>query len=501
MKPVRVRFAPSPTGPMHIGGVRTALFNWLFARHHQGQFILRIEDTDQKRYVEGALELITEGLRWLGLDWDEGPEVGGPYGPYIQSERLERYQQWANWLVEQGKAYRCYCTEERLTRVREIAEKSGRRLQGYDRHCRNLSEEERQRLHDETGGEYVIRFKMPLEGQTVIHDLLRGDITFDNQELNDLVLLKSDGFPTYHLANVVDDHSMEISHIMRAEEWIPTAPIHKQLYMAFGWEMPQIAHLPVLLNPNGKGKMSKRSARFSEDGRAVPVLLNEFREAGYLPEAIDNFLATVGWSFGDDREIFTLAEAIEAFELGRVNPAGSAFPIHKLDWMNGTYIRDMEPLRLAQLIKPFLEDAGFEVNIEQLVGIVPHIQERIKTLKEAIEWTQFLWVEEFVLTDPEALIQKKMDAEGTLQALRGAYDVLVNLVDFAYESQEAAIRQYAEDNGLKASQVFNILRVATTAQQVSPPLFQSMAVLGREESLSRIQKAIDSLEKSNQPSQ
>ena len=379
--PVRVRFAPSPTGPLHIGGVRTALFTWLFARHHGGKFILRIEDTDQKRYDPDAVRLITEGLRWLGIDWDEGPEVGGEFGPYYQSQRSELYQQWANWLVDHDLAYRCYCTAERLEQVRQqqIANKED---PGYDRRCRTLTPAEREKLHAETGGHYVIRFKMPLDGSTTVYDMLRGDIEFDNYKLQDLVLLKSDGFPTYHLANVVDDHFMKISHIMRAEEWIPSAPVHKNLYEGFGWQMPHIAHLPVILNPSGKGKLSKRSVGFTEDGRRVPVLLHEFREGGYLPEAIVNFLTNVGWSFGDDREVFTVQETIERFDLARVNPAGSAFPVEKLDWLNGVYIREMDPKRLAALLKPVFEEAGYTVTDEMLVKVAPLLRERIKTLKD-----------------------------------------------------------------------------------------------------------------------
>ena len=489
---VRVRFAPSPTGPLHIGSARTALFNWLFARHHGGAFILRIEDTDRKRYDPNAMRLLLDGLRWLGLDWDEGPEVGGAYGPYFQSERSALYQQWANWLVEHNLAYRCYCTEERLAQVRQ-QQRAAKQDPGYDRRCRTLTPEERERLHAETGGEYVIRFKMPLEGTTTVHDILRGDITFDNRQLQDLVLLKSDGLPTYHLANVVDDHFMEISHILRAEEWIPSAPVHKNLYDAFGWEMPQIAHLPVILNPSGKGKLSKRSAGFTESGRKVPVLLHEFQEAGYVPEAVVNFLTNIGWSFGDDREVFTVEETIARFDLKRVNPAGSVFPIEKLDWLNGVYLREMSPERLAELLKPVFEQAGYKADLDRLIQVVPLIQVRIKTLKDAIDMAGFLFTEHFVPAPPERLIQKKMDAAMTRAALERALAVLEALPDWRAETQEAAMRALVEELGLKTGQLFGALRVATTAQEVSPPLFESMEVLGREESLARIRLAIDSL--------
>ncbi|HEX3051400.1 MAG TPA: glutamate--tRNA ligase [Aggregatilineaceae bacterium] len=488
---VRVRFAPSPTGPLHIGGVRTALFNWLFARHHGGAFILRIEDTDQKRYVADSIQLITEGLRWLGMDWDEGPEVGGEYGPYIQSERLELYQKWANWLVEQGRAYRCYCTEERLDALRE-QQKAAKQDPGYDRHCRTLSADERAQNEAE-GKPYVIRFMMPTEGSTTVNDLLRGDISFDNKQLQDLVLLKTDGYPTYHLANVVDDHFMEISHIMRAEEWIPSAPIHKNLYDAFGWDMPQLAHLPVILNPSGKGKLSKRSAGFTEGGRKVPVLLYEFLDGGYVPEAIVNFLTNVGWSFGEDREVFTVQETIERFDLSRVNPAGSIFPIEKLDWLNGVYLREMDDHKLAALLRPVFEKAGYEVNLDVLLQVIPLLKPRIKTLPEAIPMGGFFFAEEFKPAPKEELIQKKMDAAGTKAALERAYALLNALTEWSHAAMEGALRPLAEELGLSAGQLFGALRMATTAQQVSPPLFESMEVIGRAESLRRIQLAIASL--------
>ncbi|MBN1200694.1 MAG: glutamate--tRNA ligase [Anaerolineae bacterium] len=489
--PVRVRFAPSPTGPIHIGGIRTALFTWLFARHHGGVFILRIEDTDRKRYDPGSIELITEGLRWLGIDWDEGPEVGGEYGPYFQSERTALYRQWANWLLDRNLAYRCYCTPERLQQVRE--EQRAKGLTGYDRHCRNLTPAERARLEAETGGQYVIRFKMPLEGSTTVHDMLRGDITFDNTQLQDLVLLKSDGYPTYHLTNVVDDHFMQISHIMRAEEWISTAPIHKNMYDAFGWQMPKIAHLPVILNPSGKGKLSKRSAGFTDGGRKVPVLLHEFREAGYLPEAIVNFLTNIGWSFGDDREVFSVDETIARFDLSRVNLASSIFPLEKLDWLNGVYIREMDPDRLAGLLKPVFEDAGYVVDDDRLRQVIPLVQARIKTLPDVVDKGGLFFRADFTPPPLDALIQKQMDAASTRTVLQRALETLDALPDFDAETLEGALRPLVAELGLKPGQVFGTLREATTAEPVTPPLFDTMAVLGRETVLARIRQAVDVL--------
>jgi glutamyl-tRNA synthetase len=496
--PVRVRFAPSPTGYLHIGNARAALFNWLYARKHNGVFILRIEDTDQKRYVADAEQDCKDSLHWLGLDWDEGPDVGGSFGPYRQSERSELYQQWANRLLDNGYAYRCNCTSERLVELRVQQEKSGER-RGYDRHCRDLG------LGVDIGP-HVVRFKMPLDGETMVDDLIRGRITYQNAELEDLVLLKSDGLPTYHLANVVDDHFMEITHILRGDDWIATAPLHVQLYRAFGWDMPEIAHLPMILGK--KGKMSKRLKSIEpddsnedidenkdedDDEDMVLVQVREYRQGGFLPEAVVNFLTNVGWAFGDDREIFTPEEAMARFELEDINPAGGKLPFEKLIWLNGHYIREMAPDALAEKIKPYLEADGLVVDRVKLRAITPYIQERIKTLSEAPEWLTFLFRSDITIDDPAQLIQKNMDAESTQRALQAAYDILSGLDDFSHEKQEAAMRALADQLGLKAGQLFGAVRVATSGQPVSPPLFQSMELLGKEVSLRRIADAIKML--------
>jgi glutamyl-tRNA synthetase len=481
-RPVRVRFAPSPTGYLHIGGARTALFTWMFARKHQGVFILRIEDTDQKRYVPDSEADIKASLRWLGLDWDEGPEVGGGYGPYYQSQRTDLYRQWADWLIERGFAYRCDCTPERLKRVRQEQEKLGL-SRGYDRHCRD-------RHLGPDVGPHVVRFMMPLDGETVVDDLVRGPITFQNAELNDLVLLKSDGLPTYHLANVVDDHFMEISHIMRADEWLATAPLHSRIYEAFGWEMPPIAHLPVILSPSGKGKLSKRDRAFQEDGTQVLVQVREFKEAGYLPEAVVNFLTNVGWAFGDDREIFSPEESIPRFRLEDINPAPAKLPYSKLEAINGVYIREkLSDEDLAARLKPVFEGAGLAVDEKRLLRVVPLLRERIKVLDDALAMVGFLFEDE-VSPDPADLIQKKMDAQGTVAALRASYDTLAALADFSAESQEAAMRALAEELGLKPGQLFGTVRVAVTGQRVSPPLFETMEIVGQQTSLKRIEEAV-----------
>ena len=483
-QPVRVRFAPSPTGYLHIGGARTALFNWVFARKHNGVFILRIEDTDQTRYVPDSEQDIKDNLRWLGLHWDEGPDAGGPYGPYRQSERAELYREWANWLVDHGFAYRCTCPPERLEQVREQQRQAGQKP-GYDRHCRDLN-------LGPDAGPHVIRFKMPTDGETVVNDLIRGPIVFQNAELEDLVLLKSDGLPTYHLANVVDDHFMAISHIMRADEWIASAPLHWQLYHAFGWEMPAIAHLPVILSPSGKGKLSKRDQAFQDGQVKVLVQVREFREAGYLPEAVVNFLMNVGWAFGEDREVFSVEEAIPRFRLEDINPAPGRLPYEKLEWLNGVTIRSLPCAELANRIKPFLEKAGLRVDTDRLLKATPLIQERIKTLSEAVDMIGFLFRDEIEI-NPAELIQPKMDPQSTAQALQSAHSTLAGLADFSHEVQEKALRKLAEQLGLKPNQLFGTLRVAVTGQRVSPPLFETMEILGRDTVLHRIRTAIDLL--------
>lgn len=490
-RPVRVRFAPSPTGSLHIGGLRTALFNWLFARHFEGTFVLRIEDTDQKRFDPTALQTLIEALRWAGLQWDEGLEVGGTFGPYVQSERLDHYQKWANWLVEHGKAYKCFCTPERLEQVRE-AQKAQGKPWGYDRNCRNLTAEEIQQ-READGLSYVIRFKMPLKGKLVVQDMIRGESEFDYSTQQDMILLKSDGFPTYHFAVVVDDHLMEISHVMRAVEWFPSLPLHVEIWKAFGWEMPQYGHLPVMLNPNGKGKMSKRHPPRDEQGHVVPQMVHDYMAEGYLPEAVNNFLANIGWAFGDDREIFTMDEAIERFDGTRINPANGAFPVSKLHWINGMWIRQLPSAEIARRVKPYLKKAGLEVNNEILLKVVPLIQERIKTLNEAVGWIDFFF-EESITLEPSQLVQKKMDAPGTLSALRAAHEAFSHIDDFSHEPLEAAGRALADQLGLKAGQLFGALRVAVTGREVSPPLFETMEILGKETCMARIETAADSLE-------
>jgi len=480
---------------LHIGGARTALYNWMFARKHGGQFILRIEDTDRKRSVKGAVQALIDALRWMGLDWDEGPGAGGPHAPYIQSERAELYREWAQWLLDHDHAYKCYCTAEEL-QARRAAQKAARGAQGYDRRCRYLSPEERA-AREREGLPFTVRFKAPLEGATVIPDVIRGDITVPNEQIADAVLLKSDGLPTYHLANVVDDHFMEISHILRADEWISSAPLHINLYAAFGWPHPVYAHLPLVLNPSGRGKLSKRAQAFDDDGRQVLVKVEEFRDAGYLPQAVNNFLANVGWSFGDDREVFPIEEAIPRFRLEDINPAPTRLPYDKLDWLNGQWIQEMEPEALARAVKPFLERQGYEVGAEALLAVAPSLRVRLKKLTDAADFLKFLWDDEGTSAlAAERLAHKQLPGDAALRGLQAARAFLAEARPFDADTVAAGLTAIGEAhtaNG-KAGPFLGILRLAVTQQDVSPPVFESIVALGRARALSRLDGAIGLLE-------
>jgi glutamyl-tRNA synthetase len=480
-KPVRVRIAPSPTGYFHVGSARTALFNWLFARHHGGKFIVRVEDTDRTRYDPEAVADAAASLRWLGLDWDEGPERGGDYGPYHQSERLGLYQHYADQLLREDLAYKCYCSPERLAAMR-AEQRQNKQDVGYDRHCRRLTAEQRAE-YESQAIKPVIRLKAPLEGQTSFHDVLYGTITVDNKTLDDLVLLKSDGFPTYHLANVVDDHLMEISHIMRGDEWLPSVPKHILLYNAFGWQAPIYAHLPLILAPSGKGKLSKRHGG---------VEIRDFRRQGYLPEAMVNYLARVGWSYDDRTEVFSREELIDYFDLSGINNSPARFSYERLQSMNAYYIRQLEAGELAAKLVPFLAEAGFEATAQDLVPMVPLVRERLTTLDEAPSWLDFFFQQDLEY-DAGLLVGKKMDAAESLDALTQARATLAGLPGFGVEAIEPALRNLADDLGLKVGQLLGIIRVAVSGKKVAPPLFETLAILGREQSLARIDRALDSL--------
>lgn len=479
---VRTRMAPSPTGLPHLGNFRTLVFNWLLARHHSGQFVLRIEDTDVARKVDGAIDAFLDAMRWLRLDWDEGPEVGGPYAPYFQSERLPIYREHAERLIAQGDAYYCFCSPERLTAMR--AEQQRRKEPpGYDRICRNLTEAEvNTRLAE--GVTPVIRFKVPLEGSTSFYDLIHGEITFPNSAMDDFVIIKSDGYPTYHLAHLVDDHLMRISHVLRADEWISSAPRHVLLYRAFGWEPPKFAHVPQILGPD-KSKLSKRHG-------ATSVLA--YRDMGYLPEAMVNYLALLGWAYDASAEIMSKQELIERFSIEKINKTGAVFDINKLDWMNGYYIRQLTVEDLTSRLMPFLENAGLATENDRphVEQIVPLIQERLKKLGEVTELTDFFFAGTLEF-DSRLLVAKGLTSEASLDALQVARERVAVLPNWDRASLEEAIRPLAEELGLKTGQLFGILRVASTGRTAAPPLFETMEVLGRQLAMARLGEAEERL--------
>ncbi|MBI3978607.1 MAG: glutamate--tRNA ligase [Chloroflexi bacterium] len=486
-QPVRVRYAPSPTGVPHIGNIRTALFDWLIARHTGGSFIVRIEDTDVKRYDPAAVTAILDSLAWLGLDWDEGPDRGGPVGPYFQSQRLPLYHAVAERLIERGFAYRCFCSPERLEAVRsgQTARKEPPR---YDQLCRLVAPAEAA-ARAAAGEHAVVRFKVPDSGTTTFHDELRGDITFDNAVLDDFVMLKSDGYPTYHLAVVVDDHEMAISHVLRGEEWISSAPKHLLIYQALEWQPPEFLHLPLILGPD-RSKLSKRHGATS---------VAAYRDDGYLPEALVNFLALLGWSKDESTELMDRDELIRSFSLERIGVTAAIFNIEKLEWMNGVYVRQLPLAELTERTLPFLErdlpaaiarplDRAY---VERVLALV---QERMKRLAEAAELTTFFFAEELAY-EPAALVAKGLAPAESLRALVAARERIGALAEFDVEHLETALRALAEQLGAKTGQLFGILRVAATGRTVAPPLFQTMAVLGRERALSRLDAAIARLER------
>jgi glutamyl-tRNA synthetase len=485
---VRVRYAPSPTGLQHIGGVRTAIFNYLYARATGGTFILRIEDTDQQRTNEEALEDLYSTLRWLGIDWDEGPEKGGDYGPYVQSERFDLYQEYAQKLIDDGKAYHCYCSAERLDKVRAEQQASKSKYQGYDRHCRNLTEDQR-REYESRGIKPVVRLKVPMEGKTSFDDLLMGTITRKNTDISpDPVLLKSDGYPTYHLANVIDDHLMGITHIMRAQEWIPSGPLHILLYQAFGWNPPVYCHLPMVMGKDGQ-KLSKRHGS---------TAVRDFRLQGYLPEAILNYISLLGWSYDDKREFFTREELEQVFTLEKINKAPGVFDYKKLLWFNGQYIRKKSNEELSKLLVPYLVEANlvaYPPTAEQqeiIDSMIPLIAERLKLLSDVAEMTRFLFTE-IQIPSTEQMIPKKLDAAKTLEVLEQARELLGQLDESSDEQLEEDFRQSAEELEVKLGAMLSPVRAAVTGSNISPPLFGSLRLLGKSRSLDRLDRAIQQI--------
>jgi len=466
---VVTRIAPSPTGDPHVGTAYIALFNYAWARRNGGRFIVRIEDTDRARYVPGAEERILAALKWLGLSYDEGPDVGGPHGPYRQSERLPLYQKYAEELLKRGWAYRAFETPEELEQIRK--EKGG-----YDGRARNIPPEEAEE-RARRGEPHVIRLKVPRPGTTEVKDELRGVVVYDNQEIPDVVLLKSDGYPTYHLANVVDDHLMGVTDVIRAEEWLVSTPIHVLLYRAFGWEAPRFYHMPLLRNPD-KTKISKRKSHTS---------LDWYKAEGFLPEALRNYLCLMGFSMPDGREIFTLEEFIQAFTWERVSLGGPVFDLEKLRWMNGKYIREVLSLEeVAERVKPFLREAGLSLESEAyLRRAVELMRPRFDTLKEFPEKARYLFTEDYPVSEKA---QRKLE-EG-LPLLKELYPRLRAQEEWTEAALEALLRGFAAEKGVKLGQVAQPLRAALTGSLETPGLFEILALLGKERALRRLERAL-----------
>jgi glutamyl-tRNA synthetase len=489
--PVRVRFAPSPTGRTHLASGRTALYNYLLARQTGGKFILRIEDTDQKRYVQGAENELIDSLHWLGIDWDEGPGIGGPNGPYYQTQRKEIYQEYARKLIELGHAYYCFCTSERLEKVRseQLSRKENPR---YDGLCRRLDPGEAA-ARVSRGERHVVRFRVPETGSVTAHDLLRGDIRVDNSALDDHIIVRSDGLALYHLAAMVDDHLMEITHVIRGSEWLSTFPLHVHIIRAFGWQEPQWVHLSVFLKPSGKGKMSKRdTSQVIQDGHSI--FIKDLEGLGYIPEGVVNWIALMGWSYDDRTEFFTLRDLVEIFNVAHLSPSPAAINFTKLDYFNGLHIRNLSREDLAHRLAPYINSAGFHLNEKILYQAIPIIRERLVTLDDVITVAGFFFKKD-VTPDPNDLVAEGLTSKESAIIARKAYQVLASLPQITKDQAEAPMRNLVDESGLKAGQVFGILRVAVTGQKVSPPLFESMEIIGKDKVLERIQSAIDKLER------
>lgn len=478
----RVRFAPSPTGYLHIGGLRTALYNYLFARQSGGKFILRIEDTDRTRYVPGAVENLISTLEWSGLHYDEGPGIEGEYGPYTQSERLHIYKEHTDKLLESGHAYYCFCSKERLDTLRE-AQKARNEQTVYDKHCLKLSKEEvTEKLA--SGIPYVVRMNVRHGSKVLVKDIIRGNIDFDTSIIDDQVLIKSDGFPTYHLANVVDDHLMKITHTIRGEEWLPSTPKHVLLYEAFGWEVPVFAHLPLLLNPD-RSKLSKRQG---------DVAVEDYRAKGYLKEALINFISLLGWNAGDDREFYNMDELITSFSLERINKSGAVFNLEKLDWLNAEHLRSKTDGELARLLREELVAQEVplteKITEEYLTKVVSCMKERVKFIKEIPVNAPYFF------SRPDAYEEKgvqkgwKEDTPKLLEAYSAKIDAMESP---SKEDWETALRSAAEENGVGAGKLIHPVRLVVSGVSSGPGLFEILDALGKDEVLYRIETGIKKL--------
>jgi glutamyl-tRNA synthetase len=475
---------------MHLGSARSALYPFLLARRTGGTFILRIEDTDQKRFVPSAEQELIDGLHWLEINYDEGPDIGGPCGPYRQTERREIYHEYAWKLVELGHAFPCFCTPDRLEKVRQEQMKNKQNPR-YDGTCRDLNLDEGRR-RAASGEKYVIRFKMPKEGNITTADLLRGPSTTENSALDDSVLLKSDGLPTYHLAAMVDDHLMEITHVIRGSEWLPSLPLHAHIIRAFGWEEPQFAHLSVFLKPSGKGKMSKReTAEAIQDGHSIFV--SDMQGLGYIPEGVLNWIALMGWGVPEG-DVLTLDDMIARFDIHNLTPSPAAINFAKLDHFNATHIRLLQADDLAARIKPYFLGEGLPVDDAKLLKIIPIIRERLVTLDDCLPFAAWFF-KETVKPKPADLVAKNLTTAQSVDVARKAYEILESLPEITPATAEPPMRKLVEELHYSPGQVFGILRVAVTGQTVSPPLFESMEIVGKEKVLERVKKAIEILEK------
>lgn len=490
---VRVRFAPSPTGFLHIGGLRTALYNYLFARHHGGTFVLRIEDTDQARFVEGAEEDIVQSLEWCGMTIDESPLHDGEFGPYRQSERKEIYHKYAEQLIEKGEAYYAFDTTEELDQMRERLQKSGNPSPKYDAVTRQSmknsltlpQEEVTKRL--EEGAEYVIRLKVPRRETIRFEDTIRGHVSFESKGLDDQVLLKSDGMPTYHLANVVDDHEMEITHVIRGEEWLSSTPKHILLYKAFGWEPPTMAHLPLIMSPNG-GKLSKRKAE--EEG--IPVNTKEYIRQNYEPEALVNFLAYLGWSPGDDSEIHSLEELCELFTLDRVSKGGAVFNHKKLLWYNENYLREQSSEELASRLREIYKDSDLNLpDDEMLEQAIELLKERVSKIEEILEMGDFFFKDPDSY-DEKALKKWKDDSPKLVAEYKEKIEGLSD-DEFKAANLKSALEEVINANDVGFGKLMMPLRIAITGQGFGPDLFASMELIGKETVLDRLDTALEKL--------
>lgn len=482
---LRVRFAPSPTGHVHLGSARTALYDYLISKQKGGKFVLRIEDTDRNRYVEGAEKELIDGLHWLGIDWDEGPNKGGPYGPYRQSEKKGTYLKYAEELIDKGHAYYCFCSADRIKAVREDMREQKKPLL-YDGFCRKIPlDEAKNRVAN--GERHVIRFKTQKEGETIVHDLLRGEIRFPNNTLDDYIIVKSDGWALYHLAATVDDHLMQITHVIRGSEWLPTSPLHQQIWEAFGWERPKWVHLSVFLKPSGKGKMSKREvAQLSNDGYSI--FLKDLESLGYLPEAVVNWIALMGWSYDDKTEYFSMDDLIEKFSLEKLNPSPAAINFSKLDHFNKLHIKHLSDKELAQRIQPFFDQKEIDAPFDKLTQIVPVIKERLVTLDESINWCKFLFVDE-IIVEPESLVFHEMTQAQSIAIADKLLSILTLIDEWSMDLIEERVKDMMEEFSLTPKQLFSYLRNAISGQNVTPPLFECMVVMGKEKVIKRLEKA------------